>query len=119
MGRTLEEQRLVDLALTANRYQYMACEIFEAHHDQTVPILIMMCGNALVSLQTRQGCPLADAMRVSPEETADLFHLAEDVVARGPSSILIFLYALGVSMGNQIKEAQLAQQADSAGTEPS
>ena len=118
MGRTLEEQRLVDLALTANRYQYMACEIFETHHDQTVPILIMMCGNAMVSMQTRQGRPLADNMRVSPEETADLFWLAEDVVARGPSSAMIFLYALGASMGNQIKEAQLAQQADSAGTEP-
>ena len=115
----LEEQRLTDLALMANQYQHMAHEIFDAHRDQTVPILIMLCGNALTSLQTHQGRPLADPRRVSAEATADLFQLADGLVARGPSSILIFLYALGSSMGNQIKEAQLAQQADGAVTEPS
>ena len=117
--KSLEEQRLVDMAVSANQYQYMAHEIFDMHFDQTVPILIMMCGNVMMSMQTHQGYPLTDNMRVSPEETADLFRLAEDVVARGPSSAMIFLYALGASMGNQIKETQLAQQADNAVTEPS
>ena len=115
---TSAERRLANMAVAANQYQGIVQDIWMQHRDYTVPILITMCGNTLLAMESRDGCMLADPARVTAAHTAELFELAEDLVTRGPSSIMILFYAMAAAMENKIKEAQLSQQADAAATKP-